>query len=61
MKGWTITRVWNIDGKLFVAPTIEQAIDLWRKFMDTNEQPVSIEGVSVYGGCSTNYNAIIKE
>ena len=32
MNGWTTTKVFRVNGKLTVAKTIEQAIELYRKF-----------------------------
>jgi len=61
MNGWALTRVWDIDGKLVIAPTAEEAIALIRKFAgDKYYEPSKIVAVS---GDSyiKEYNAIIKE
>jgi len=57
MNGWTITKVWDIDGKLYVAPTIEDAIALYKLFV--GDEPRNIKAV---GGssCVIDYAAVIK-
>lgn len=39
MNGWTITKIFRVNGKLTVADTIEKAIELYRKF----EAPDTVE------------------
>ena len=33
MNGWTITRVWQVDHKLVVADTVNEAVDLFKAYM----------------------------
>ena len=63
MNGWTITRVWNIDGKLVVARTATEAIDVLKKYCKENKfyEPHSIVGISAGGTLSIDYDAIIAE
>ena len=58
MNGWALTKVWDIDGKLYVAPTIEYAIALYKLFV--GDEPREIKAVR---GSSyvIDYTAIIKE
>lgn len=55
MNGWTITKVWEIDEHLIVAPTIEDAISLFKTYMgkDYRDEPKNIT--------CRSYSAIIKE
>ena len=63
MNGWTITKVWEIDEHLVVAPTIEDAISLFKTYMgkDYRDEPSSITAVGNSAYCCRNYSAIIKE
>lgn len=47
MNGWTITKVWIIDKKLVVAPTIEKAIAVFKSYMgkDYMDEPKSIKAI----------------
>ena len=53
MNGWTITKVWEIDEHLVVAPTIEDAIALFKTYMGENyrDEPKNITAISnfLYG------------
>lgn len=65
MNGWTLTRVWEIDGKLVVADTIEDAIALFKTYMGKNytDEPISVRGVHT-DSCiisQMDFVAIIKE
>ena len=47
MNGWTITKVFRVNGKLTVADTIEQAIELYRKYASPNTVEItSVEQVT---------------
>ena len=57
MNGWTLTNVFEINGRLTVADTVEEAISIYRRWSPTEE----IRKISqVYGG-TDNYNALIAE
>lgn len=62
MNGYKFTRVWEIDGHLVVAPTIEEAIELYRSYMgkEYHDEPKNIWAVGNSDVCR-NYDAIIKE
>lgn len=60
MDEWKLTRVWQIDHKLVVAKTIEDAIALFKTYMgeeDTNE-PKNIRAIS--SDRFVDYDALIK-
>lgn len=58
MNGWTITKVWDIDGKLYVAHTIEDAIALCKIFV--GDEPREIKAMRG-GHYVPDYDAVIKE
>ena len=58
MNGWTITKVWDIDGKLYVAPTIEDAIALYKLFVGDEPREIKAVKGSYY---ASDYGAVIKE
>ena len=62
MNGWALTRVWQIDHKIVVAPTIEDAISLFKTYMgkDYRDEPLSITAVGT-GSIYSDYDALIKE
>jgi len=63
MNGWTVTRVWEIDEHLIVAPTIEEAIALFKTYMgkDYRDEPNRITAISNSVCCGRSYTALIKE
>lgn len=63
MKGYTYTKVWEIDSKLVVATTIEDAIALYKTYMGKEylDEPKSILAVSNSNCICKNYDAIIKD
>lgn len=63
MNGIALTRVWNIDGRLVVAKTAKEAIDLIKTYYKENTfyEPESIVGVSAGGSLSIDYDALIRE
>ena len=63
MNGWTITKVWEIDEHLIVAPTIEEAIALFKTYMgkDYRDEPKNITAIGNSSCCCRSYSAIIKE
>lgn len=63
MKGYSYTKVWEIDGRLVVAPTAEEAIALYKTYMgkDYLDEPKSILAVGNSDFICKSYNAIIKE
>lgn len=60
MNGWTLTRIWQIDHKLVVAGTIEEAIALFKTYMgeDNKNEPKNVRAI---GGDYSIYDALIKE
>lgn len=55
MNGYTLTKVWNINGRLVIGKTIEDALKVWRTYMRKNEDPKSIINIC------TNYDALMEE
>lgn len=60
MDGWTITKVWEIDNKLVVADTIEEAIALIKLYAGEGYTPRNVRAVS-NTAYLTDYSALIKE
>lgn len=54
--------MWQVDHKLVVAPTIEDAIALFKTYMgkDYRDEPHDIQGIST-NTISRDYDALIKE
>jgi hypothetical protein len=63
MNGWTVTRVWEIDEHLIVAPTIEEAVALFKTYMgkDYRDEPRNITAISNSVCCGRSYTALISE
>lgn len=61
MRGWTTTKVFRIDGILVVASEIEEAIKMYKTYLD--DSYAEIRNVElVYGdACCVNSGAIIRE
>lgn len=60
MRNYELTRVWEIDDKLFVADTIEDAIALWRDYSKSPiRQPENVRSIA-NGAYPKNYDAVIK-
>ena len=62
MDKWTLTRVWQIDYKLVVAKTIEDAIALFKTYMgeDYRIEPRNIRAIGS-DNFMADYEALIKE
>lgn len=64
MNGWTLTKVWQVDHKLVVAPTIEDAIALFKVYMgkdrDYRGEPYEVTAVRT-SDYLCDYAAIIKD
>lgn len=62
MGNYELTMVWEIDGKLFVAPSVEDAINLWREYMESKSptEPTLIRAIS-NSSYIKNYDAVIKK
>lgn len=60
MNGWTLTKVWQVDHKLVVADTINEAVELFKTYMGNDDEPLSIQAIST-GRALVDYNALIKE
>lgn len=60
MRNYELTRVWEIDDKLFVANTIEDAIALWRDYSNSPiSQPENVRSIAS-GTYLKKYDAVIK-
>ena len=62
MNGWKLTKVWQVDHKLVVADTVNEAVELFKAYMgkDYPDEPDEIRCM----GTSTalcDRNALIKE
>ena len=62
MNGWTLTKVWQVDHKLVVAPTIEDALALFKMYMGKGRsgEPYEIKAIRT-ADYVADYDAIIKE
>lgn len=62
MNGWTYTRVWQIDHKLVVAKTIEEAIALFKTYMgkEYTDEPRNVRAIGS-DNYIVEYDALIKE
>lgn len=62
MNGWTLTRVWQVDHKLVVAKTIEDAIAIFKTYMgkDHYGEPRNVRAIGS-DNYLVDYDAIIKE
>lgn len=60
MNGYKLTRIWVVNNKMVVAYTIEEAIELYRKYVNT-EVEVEVETVELLRRNVTNYMAIISD
>jgi len=63
MNGWTLTKVWEIDQRLVVARTIEDAVKLYKTYMgkDYRGEPKSVVGISNSVCLCKNYEALIED
>lgn len=61
MNGWTLTRVWQVDHKLVVAKTIEDAVALFNVYMSENliGEPRNIRAIGS-DNYLVDYDALIK-
>ena len=62
MNGWRLTMVWQVDHKLVVADTIQEAVELFKSYMgkDYNDEPHSVRAISTDSALSDFY-VLIKE
>ena len=60
MNGWRLTKVWQVDHKLVVADTVNEAVELFKAYMGFNDEPYSIQAISTDRALS-DFNALIKE
>lgn len=62
MNGWKLTKVWQVDHKLVVANTVEEAVALFKAYMgnDYRDEPREIRAIST-NTMFREYNALIKE
>lgn len=62
MNGWNLTRVWQIDHKLVVAKTIEEAIALFKTYMgeDYRDEPRNVRAIGS-DHYIVEYDALIKK
>lgn len=63
MKGYKLTRVWEIDRHLVVAPTIEEALEVYKSYMGKEyyDGPNTIRAISNSDCFCESYDALIKE
>ena len=58
--GYTFTRVWNVNGRLVVADTINEAVSLFKMYAESDTEPDSVE--RVFGDIrGISSDALIKE
>lgn len=57
MNGWTLTKVFEINGRLVVADDVVEAISIYGRYAPTDE----IRKISQVSGGTNNYNALIAE
>ena len=62
MNGWTFTKVWQVDHKLVVADTVNEAVELFKAYMgkDYSDEPVEIRCIGT-DTAMCDRNALIKE
>ncbi len=62
MNEWTLTRVWQIDHKLVVAKTIEDAIALFKTYMgkDYRDGPRNVRAIGS-DNYIVEYDALIEK
>ena len=62
MNGWNLIRVWQIDHKLVVAKTIEDAIALFKLYMgkEYTDEPRNVRAIGS-DNYIADYEALIKE
>ena len=62
MNGWNLTRVWQIDNKLVVAKTIEEAVALFKIYMgkEYTDEPELVRAIRS-DNLTVDYDALIKE
>ncbi len=62
MNGYTLTRVWQVDHKLVVAKTIEDAIALFKTYMgeDFTREPRNVRAIGS-DNYMVDYDVLIKE
>lgn len=63
MANFTTTRIWDIDGKFFIADTIEEAIALYKEYDNRDSQPHQISAVHTNSTLSVDwdYIAVIRK
>lgn len=60
MNGWTLTKVWQVDHKLVVADTINEAVELFKAYMGNNDEPSEVRSLGT-SSAPCDHNALIKE
>ena len=45
MNGWKLTKVWQVDHKLVIADTINEAVELFKAYMCNDDEPLSIQAI----------------
>lgn len=60
MNGWTLTKVWQVDHKLVVANTINEAVELFKAYMENNDEPSEVKSIGT-SNALCDHNALIKE
>lgn len=62
MNGWNLTRVWQVDHKLVVAKTIEEAVALFKLYMgkEYTDEPRNVRAIGS-DNYIVDYDALIRE
>ena len=62
MNGWKFTRVWQVDHKLVVADTINEAVELFKVYMgkDYHDEPDMVTCIGT-NTALCDRSALIKE
>lgn len=59
---WEYTYVWEIDGRLVVANTVEEAVKLFRAYLTEEDyQPYSIQQVATSDILNKKHSALIEK
>ena len=56
---YTFTKVWNINGRLVIADTIKEAVELFKQYAESDTEPKSVN--RVFGNSPVTSDALIRE
>lgn len=62
MNGWRFTKVWQVDHKLVIADTVDEAVELFKAYMgkDYSDEPYEIRRIGT-NTAMCDHNALINE